>query len=407
MRDVVITGVGAVTPVGGTAQATWEAITRGESGAGPVTGFDMATLDREFRSQIACEVDRDTTAHPCVNERNMARHSQFGVVAAAEALADAGFGQDPEWDDPSRVGVSIGNCLGESGDMGSAAVALRNDGSVSTRLSVRYLPNMPSGYVSITFDAQGPNRAPATACAAGTHAIARGVDDIRLERADVMIVGGSETGVRPVPFAGFDVIRALSTRNDQPATASRPFDESRDGFVMAEGGGILILEAADHAEQRGASTYARVAGVGQSGDAEHPTRPPSDARGLSSAVTRALEDADIERSAVDHVNTHGTSTPRGDDHEMTCLRSVFETVPPVTSVKGSLGHTLGAAGAIEAVIAALSIHEETIPPTVNHETTGDSFPVVAETRSQPVETVVSNSAGFGGTNGTVVLTADD
>lgn len=409
MNDVVVTGLGAVTPVGASVSETWESVKKGESGASSISLFDPDEYEYDFRANAACEVDIDPTDRDVVDERSMGRHSQLGVIAAKEAMEDAGFGTDPSWNEPQNVGVSFASCVGGQLEIEENLRGIYDSGSIATRFSIQFLPNSTAGHNSILFDAQGPNRAPSTACAAGTHAICDAVDDIRLGRADVMIAGGSDAGVCSIVVGGFDVLRALTTKHDDPADAIRPFDEDRDGFLLGEGAGTLVLESAEHAEQRGAPIYATIEGVGLSGDADHPARPARDARGLKASVRSALDEAGREPDQIDHVNAHGTATPRGDEHEALCLDEVFDDVPPVTSVKSMMGHTLGASGAIEAVISTLAIRDDVLPPTANYETPDPDcdVPVVGETTSADVDSVVSNSAGFGGTNGTLVFGTHD
>lgn len=405
MDDVVITGVGTVTSVGETAGETWEALTAGQSGAKPISGFDPEEFD--FRTTAACQVDIDPDEHDLVDERSMGRYAQISVMSAGEALEDAGFGRDPEWSDPHDVGVSLASCEGGLDVVEGGAIDLREDRPIGARFAIRFLTNLAAGHVSIAFNAQGPNRAESTACAAGTHAICSAYDELKLGRADVMIVGGSDAAICPSAIAAFDSMRALSTNDDPPEGATRPFDKNRDGFLMGEGAGVLILETAEHAEERGADIYATVEGTGRSGDADHPARPAHDGRGLHASINDALDEAGRDPSEIDHVSAHGTATPRGDEHEAMCLNRVFDEVPPVTSIKSMLGHTLGASGAIEAVIGTLSIQRNVIPPTINHETTDPDcdIPVVDEKTHAEVDTILSNSAGFGGTNGSVVISS--
>lgn len=404
MNDVVVTGLGAITPVGESFSETWESLLDQRSGAQSITQFDLDTYEYEFRTRVGCEVDADPSTHPLVDERSAGRHAQLGVVAANEAVVDAGFDTDagPEWD-PTRVGVSYASCLGGQLEIDEHQLRMRDGGRPNTRFSIQLLNSSVAGHTSIAFDARGPNRAPSTACAAGTHAIASAVDDIRLDRADVVIAGGADTGVCSTGVAAFDSLRAMSSRNDEPTAAIRPFDADRDGFLLAEGAGALVLESASHAAERGATVYAEVTGVGRSAGADHLIRPANDGRGLIAAIERALSDADRSPRDVDHVNAHATATPRGDDHEALCLRQVFDDPPPVTANKGNLGHSLGASGAIEAGVAVGSIREGTVPPTVNHETPDCELDVVTEPRDSEPSVVVSSSAGFGGTNGAVVF----
>jgi 3-oxoacyl-[acyl-carrier-protein] synthase II len=399
-RGVCITGVGAVTPVGTTAERTWQAIRAGESGVTRLSRFDPEGT--ALSSRIAGEVDGDAGAADLVEERTMGRYARFALAASDEAIADAGLAPG-DW--PSeRVGVSIGSGIGGFPDVEAGITGDRID----PYFTLRFLPNLPAGHVSEAFDARGPNRAPATACAAGTHAIGEAARDVRAGRADVMIAGGTESSLTPTALRGFDAMRALSTRNDDPPAASRPFDADRDGFVMAEGAGIVILEAADHAADRGAEPLAALTGYARTADAHHPTKPPEDARGLRRSMRRALDDAGRAPDAVDHVNAHGTSTPRGDAHEATAVAAVFDDPPPVTSTKSAIGHALGASGAIEAVVTARAVAEGVRPPTINHDTPDPAcdVPVVDSLQDAASAVAISNSAGFGGTNGTLVVEED-
>lgn len=404
-RDVLVTGVGLVTPLGADAEETWRAATSGTSGAGPLTRFDPD--DHRLRSRIACEVDADLAGGDRVDERNAGRFTRLGVAAATDAVADSGLDPDADAWRPERVGTAIAAGMGGVPEYEAGVEAVAEGGRVSPRVLLRFLPNMAAGHVGIEFDARGPNRAPATACAAGAHAIADAVDDVRLGRADVMLAGGAESAITPTAMGGFDAMRALSTRNDAPTAASRPFDADRDGFVMGEGAGVLVLEAREHVEARGGRAYAAVAGIGVAGDATHPTAPPEDAHGLRRAMRGALDDAGVAPDAIDCVNAHATSTPRGDAHESDAIAATFDDPPPVWAPKGALGHTLGAAGAIEAGLAARIVETGTIPPTLNHGTPDEELavPVVTERTDAGAGTVVSNAAGFGGTNASLVLTA--
>lgn len=399
-RRVVITGVGAVTSVGATASSTWDALCAGESGAGTIERFDPEA--EGLRTEIACEVTADPTVPAAGDDRAVGRVAEYGLAAAREALADAGYNpKQPEWD-ARRAGTSVACALGGVPEAEAAATA---DGRPPPRFLLTYLPNMVAGHLSETFDARGPARAPATACAAGTHALADAVDDVRRDRADVVLAGGAEAAVSPLGVGSFEVMRALSRRSDDPTAASRPFDADRDGFVLGEGSGMLVLEAEERARERGAPIYATVSGAGSTADAHHPTRPPDGGEGLRRCVERALADAGLSADRVDTVNAHGTSTSAGDAAEAAALDGVFRATPPVTSVKSQLGHALGAAGAIEAVVAAKSVASGTIPPTINYETPDPDcdVPVVTEPTEAEVDALVSTSAGFGGTNGALVL----
>ncbi|NUB93841.1 beta-ketoacyl-[acyl-carrier-protein] synthase family protein [Haloterrigena sp. SYSU A121-1] len=400
-RDVVVTGIGMVTPLGMTADRTWEEVCAGTTAAGPITRFDPD--EAAVRSRIACEINdslAERTGNDWIDDRTMGRYTQFAVTAAAEAIADAEFDPDtPSWR-PSRVATSIASTFG-----GLSEIEAASGQRPSPRFLITALANLAAGHVSMCFDAQGPNRSPGTACAAGTHAIADAAADIRTGRADVAIAGGTEAPITPLGVAGFDAMRALSTRNDEPERASRPFDADRDGFVLAEGCAILVLEERSRAAERGVTPYAAITGSGLTADAHHPTRPAEGGQGLQRSLERALEDAALDPDAVDHVNTHGTSTPTGDAREAEALQSVFDTVPPVTSVKGALGHTLSGAGALESAIVALTIAEQTIPPTVNYETPDPACDLspVTDTCETSIDAAVTTSAGFGGTNGALVF----
>ncbi|WP_226022053.1 beta-ketoacyl-[acyl-carrier-protein] synthase family protein [Halomicrobium salinisoli] len=395
---VVVTGVGAVTPVGRSAPATWDALLDKRSGASSISRFDPDAAG--CRSRIACEATLPEETP--VDSTKVGRYAEFAVAAASEAIDDAGFDpRDPDWDAP-RVGTSVGSAIGGLPEI-EATVGDR----VSPRFVVTYLSNLASSQVSIQFDARGPNRAASTACAAGVHAVADAARELRCGRADVMVAGGSEAILSPHGVRGFDAMRALSTRNDDPEGASRPFDADRDGFVIGEGAGVLVLETAAHAAERGVDPIARIAGFGRSADAVHPTRPPEGAEGLRRCLERALDDASLAPPAIDHVSAHGTSTPRGDEHEATALNRTFDECPPVTATKSLTGHTLGASGAIESVVTALAIREGTVPPTANYRTPDPvcDVPVVADPRDAELEAAVNVAAGFGGTNGAVVLEA--
>lgn len=407
-QDVLVTGLGVVTPLGVGIEPTWQRLLNRQSGAGPITRFDPE--EHPLRSQVAGEVTADFGDHPRVNERATGRFARLTLVAASEALDDAGLSpSDEDWV-PERVGVSVGSTIGGVPEYETGHQRVAEGDRVSPRLITRFIPNLATGHVSIEFNIQGPNRAPATACAAGSYAIADGVADIRTGRADIVVAGGTETALTPTAMRGFDAMRALSTHNNEPSEASRPFDADRDGFVAAEGAGIVILEAAEHAATRGVGGYATVAGTGLSGDATHETRPPEDASGLRHAIRQALTDAGVSRSAVDLINAHGTATPVGDAHEARAIHEVWgEETPPVWAPKGALGHTLGASGAIDAALTARALQSGTVPPTLNHDRCDLDHPptVITETNDLDPRVVVSNSAGFGGTNASLVLRASE
>jgi len=406
IRDVVITGIGLGTPHGTDVASTWESRKQGESGVERPTWFDPEE-SRQLPYATA-EADFDFTDHPHVDENRMGLFTQLAIQATSEALADAGL--DPESDEwsPPRAGTSLGTCFGGVPHLTDAEIKMENDERVSPYTLLNAMSNLGAGFLSIEYNAAGPNRAQSTACAASTQAIADAVDDIRLDRADVMIAGGAESptaSIRQTVLASFGAIRA-TTKSERPAAeASRPFDQQRDGFVLGEGSGILILESREHAEQRGAEIIAEVSGTGIAADADHPTGPREDAASLTRAIGNALDDAGVDPDTVDHVNAHATSTPDGDKHEALALQKSFDEVPPVTANKSQIGHAGGACGGIEAAIAALCIKHDVIPPTINLDNPDPEcdVPVVTEKTEQSVDRVLTNSSGFGGINVSLIL----
>lgn len=398
-RDAVVTGVGALTPLASDADRTWAALLDGESGIAGLSRFDPDAAD--LASTVAGEVAFDPAAHEAVDERRTGRYAALAVAAGRAALADARLDPGGAAWRPERVGVSVGSGMGGFPEVERTVAADR----VSPSFPVTHLPNLAAGHLGELVGAEGPTRAPATACAAGTHAVGAALRDVRAGRADAVLAGGAEAALSPAGVGGFDAMRALSTRTDDPSAASRPFDADRDGFVVAEGAAVLVVEARSHAVDRGATPLAELAGFARTADAHHPTAPPEDARGLRRSMRRALADADRSPAAVDHVNAHATGTPRGDRHEATAVRAVFDDPPPVTSVKGATGHALGASGAIEAALAVRSVSEGVRPPTINRETPDPAcdVPVVTAPTAADAGVVLSNSAGFGGANGTLVV----
>ncbi|MCU4744417.1 beta-ketoacyl-[acyl-carrier-protein] synthase family protein [Natronoglomus mannanivorans] len=405
MTDVVITGVGAITPIGASADELWTSLKAGVSGANEIAAFDLDQYG--LSTSVACEItDFDPADHDEIDERTTGRFAQFATVAAMDALEDAALDPASEVWDPDRVGVSIGTCTG--GGLELFEDTRRMEAGEQSRFysSLVVLSNLAAGTTSIVADARGPNRAPATACAAGTHALTAAADDLRADRADVMIAGGAEAPILPLLLEGFESLRAYSTADRSPAAHSRPFDADRDGLVFGEGAGVLVLETREHAEARGADILATLAGGAMTADASHPIRPSGD--GLARAMEQALEAAELAPNSIDHVNAHATSTPKGDAVEAAAIRDVFGAdVPPVTGFKGHLGHSFGAAGALEAVIATQMIQDDYVPGTLNHRESDCDVPVVGHGAGfeTDVNTVLSNSAGFGGTNGSVVLRA--
>jgi 3-oxoacyl-[acyl-carrier-protein] synthase II len=400
---VAVTGIGVKTPAGTDLAAMWETVRAGRSTAGRISRWDAS----ELPVQIACEVhDFDATPYFGPKEvRRQDRVTQLGFAAAADALADAGdLGADP-----SRCAVIAATGVGglESMEINESTFLERGASRVSPFFVTMMMPNATAGAISINFGWTGPNMCIATACAAGTHAVGEGARLIRDGTADAVVAGGTEAGITPLTISAFARMGALSTRNDDPAHASRPFDADRDGFVMAEGGAFLILESLEHALSRGARVYGEVIGYGRNGDAYHITAPSPGGAGAAVCMQLALDDAGLEPSAIGHVNAHGTSTPLNDASEAEAIRKVFgDHTPPVTSTKGVTGHMIGGAGAAEAAICLLSLRDGIVPPTANLDRIGDDIEldvVGGSTRAIEPAPALSNSFGFGGHNATLIL----
>jgi 3-oxoacyl-[acyl-carrier-protein] synthase II len=403
-RRVVVTGLGAVTPLGADVESTWKRLVAGESGAGPITAFRT----ERHSVRIACEADEfDPTRWLDKRTlRKLDRFSQFAVAAARMAESDAGLDVARE---PDRIGVSMATAQGGVASLAACceqAETLR----IHPTLVTAFMPNMAAGQISMELGATGPVTAPCEACAASAMAIGDGYDAIRLGRAEVMLCGGSEAGVTELAIAGFAAMRALSRRNDDPKRASRPFDADRDGFVMGEGAAVLVLEELEHALARNAPVYAEIAGYGVSSDAHHMTEPDPNGEGSARAIRLALADAGLGPEAVDYVNAHASSTPLGDASETAALKIALgeekARATPVSSLKGATGHCLGAAGAIEACATVLTIARGVIPPTIGYETQDplcdlDYVPNVA--REATVDVAISNSFGFGGHNAVIAV----
>ena len=403
---VAVTGLGCVTPVGCSMSTTWTALTEGRSGITPISFFDAT----DYPSSIAGEVqDFDPLARLSNKEsRKMDRFVQLGMVAGLEAYDDAGLngGFDKE-----RFGVLVGAGIGGLETIERTTNTLLEKGP--KRVSPFYIPssiiNMVSGNLSIMLDAQGPNLAIATACTTGTHSIGMAARLIQYGEATVMVAGGTESSVTPTSMAGFGAAKALSRRNHDPAGASRPWDIERDGFVLGEGAGVVVLEELEQAKNRGARIYAELIGFGMSGDAHHMTQPSTGGEGASRCMANALSDSCIDASEIDYINAHGTSTPQGDLGETLAIKRTFGPTAyklMVSSNKSMLGHLLGAAGGVEAVATVLSLHHGVIPPTINLETPDpdcDLDYVPGAAREVGINTALSNSFGFGGTNGTLVF----
>jgi 3-oxoacyl-[acyl-carrier-protein] synthase II len=409
-RRVVVTGMGAVTALGQGVGPTWDGLVAGRSGIRRISSFDPSRLS----SQIAAEVlDFDPSAVLDRKEmRRMDRYIQFGLVAAREALDQAGLPPRLDGRLAERAGVLLGSGLGGVGTIVENLLTFAARGP--DRLSPFFVPmgiaNVGSGQIAISFGPLGPNFATVSACATGGHAIGEAYETIRRGDADLMLAGGSEAGIFEPLVGAFCAMRALSTRNDDPAAASRPFDRGRDGFVMGEGAGVLVLEALDHAEARGAEPLAELVGYGATADASHITLPAPGGIGAVRAARRALEKAGLPPEAVDHVNAHATSTPEGDPAELQAIWTIFGDHAPkvaVTANKSMLGHTLGAAGAIEAIATICTLRTGIVPPTLNLEDpdeAGAGLDLVAgRAVERPVRVAISNSFGFGGQNTALVF----
>jgi len=407
-RRVVVTGMGAVTPVGNDVATMWRSLIEGRSGAAPITHFDASTFDVRF----ACEVKGfDPLQFMDRKEAKRAdQFTQYAVAAAKEAMVHAGFG-DGNGYDPFNTGVIIGSGIGglkifeEQHDV----YRQRGPSKISPFFIPMFIGDIAAGIVSMQFGAKGPNYATVSACATSAHAIGDAYRTIQYGDADVMITGGAEATVTPMAIGGFSNMKALSERNDTPETASRPFDATRDGFVMGEGGAVMVLEELEHALARGATIYSEIAGYGATGDAYHLTAPAPNGEGAQRAMKRAMKDADLSPADFDYINAHGTSTPANDLNETAAIKAVFgdhaKTVN-VSSTKSATGHMLGAAGAVEAVIGTLAINNSLIPPTINYETPDpecDLNYTPNKAVEREVNAVLSNSFGFGGHNTTLVI----
>jgi 3-oxoacyl-[acyl-carrier-protein] synthase II len=408
-RRVVVTGLGLVTPLGIGVEKSWKNLCAGKSGVGEITRFDAS----DFQTKIAGEV-KDFHAEdflPAKEAKRTERFIAFAIAAARIALEDSGLVIDST--NSNRIGVMTGCGLGGLGILESTCETLAKRGP--RRVTPFFIPmmigNMAPGMISIHLGAKGPNTSIATACAAGTHGVGDSYNVIRCGRADAMITGGVEAVVNPTCIAGFNAMKALSTRNDDPEKASRPFDRDRDGFVVGEGSGIMIVEALDHALKRGAHIYAEIIGYGMSGDGFHMTAPPPDGSGAVRCMSAALEDAGIPYNEIDYINAHGTSTPLNDLYETRAIKAVFKEHAyklAISSTKSMTGHLLGGAGGIETVFTALTIAEGIIPPTINHDNAGDECDldyVPNVMRKATVTHAMTNSFGFGGTNASLILSS--
>ncbi|AUV18739.1 beta-ketoacyl-ACP synthase II [Aeromonas caviae] len=407
-RRVVVTGLGMLSPVGNTAESSWQALLNGQSGISLIDHFDASEFATRFAGLVK-DFDPEEFGINRKEARKMDLFIQYGVAAGVQALEDSGLIINEE--NAERVGVAIGSGIGGLGLIEQNHSSLINGGP--RKLSPFFVPstiiNMVSGHLSIMKGMQGPNIAVTTACTTGTHAIGMAGRMIAYGDADVMVAGGAEKASTPMGMGGFAAAKALSTRNDEPQKASRPWDKDRDGFVLGDGAGVLVLEEYEHAKARGAKIYAELVGFGMSGDAYHMTAPPSDGDGGARAMKNAIKDAGIAPEQIGYINAHGTSTPLGDVAELRGMKKVFgdhASALMVSSTKSMTGHLLGAAGAIEAIITVLSLRDQMVPPTINLDKPDDEcdldlVPHVAKAGS--FEYALSNSFGFGGTNGSLIF----
>lgn len=407
MRRVVVTGMGCLTPVGNNVKDAWDSLLAGRSGAGTITHFDASKHKTRFAAEVK-GFDGAALFGPR-DARKMDRFTQFATAASLEALEQSGLKIDESNRD--RVGVVIGTGIGGIGTLLEQAEVMRERGPdrVSPFLVPMMISDSAAGMLAIRFGARGPNMAIATACASGNNAIGEALEMIRRGAADAMIAGASEAALVPVAMAGMNVMTALSTRNEDPQTASRPFDKDRDGFLMGEGAGVLIIETLEHAQARGAKILAELTGYGTTDDAHHISAPAENGAGAAISMKLALEDAGLTVNDIGYINAHGTSTPLNDKSETAAIKTVFGEQAyqiPVSSTKSMTGHLLGASGAVEAVFSILAIRQGVLPPTINYQTPDpecDLDYVPNQSRQVSPKHVMSNSFGFGGHNATLVF----
>ncbi|ABV87812.1 beta-ketoacyl-ACP synthase II [Shewanella pealeana] len=406
-RRVVITGLGLVSPVGNTVDSSWKALVSGKSGIAPITKFDASEFTTRFSGSVK---DFDVEQYMSRKDaRKMDLFIQYGMAAGIQAVEDSGLEMDKL--DPARVGTAIGAGMGGMPLIEQNHAALLKGGP--RKVSPFFVPstiiNMIAGHLSIKYGMTGPNFAVTTACTTGVHNIGFAARTIAYGDADVMVAGGAEDVTCPLAVAGFGSAKALSTRNDDPQAASRPWDKDRDGFVIGDGAGVMVVEEYEHAKARGATIYAELVGFGMSGDAFHMTSPPSDGAGAAAAMVNAINDAKIGREEIGYINAHGTSTPAGDKAEAAAVKSVFGDHAYdllVSSTKSMTGHLLGAAGSVEAIITILALKDQVIPPTLNLDNPdeGCDLDFVAHTaRDYKFDYGLCNSFGFGGTNGSLLF----
>jgi len=406
-KRVVVTGLGLLTPLGNDVVSSWDAIKNGRSGIGPIEHFDVSGFSTRFGGSLKDFNCNDFMAPK--EARRIDIFMQYGIAAGVQAFEDSGL--TPEIFNPERFGVAIGSGIGGIKTIEDTTLQIRESGS--RKVSPFFVPgsiiNMIAGNLSIRYGLKGPNIAVTTACTTGTHNIGLAANLIANNQADIMLVGGAEMATTPVGLGGFCAARALSTRNDDPERASRPWDKDRDGFVLSDGAGVMVVEELEHARNRGATIYAELKGFGMSGDAFHMTSPAENGAGAALCMRNALDHAQINPSEIDYINAHGTSTPAGDIAETEAIKTIFGSHAKslcVSSSKSMIGHLLGASGAAEAIISVLALNDQIIPPTINLENPDDGcdldyVPGVA--REQGVNVVLTNSFGFGGTNGSLIF----
>lgn len=410
-RRVVVTGLGMVSPVGHTVDETWRNILAGKSGAAPIESFDVSLYSTRFSASVK---NLDISKYlPPKDARKQDVFVQYGMVAGIQAMEDSGLEVTEE--NAPRIGCSIGSGIGGIGQIEKNTEIIREFGP--RKISPFFVPgsiiNMISGNLSVKYNLQGPNLAIVTACTSGTHNIGLGARLIALGDADAMLVGGAEMATTPVGLGGFAAARALSTRNDDPTKASRPWDKERDGFVLGDGAGVIMIEEYEFAKARGARIYAELRGFGMSGDAYHMTLPPEDGRGAAASMRNAIRDAGIALEQINYINAHGTSTHAGDLAESRAIESVLGSAAErvaVSSTKSMIGHLLGAAGAVEAIFSILALRDQVAPPTINLDRPdeGCNLNYVPNTAQQrAIHSVLSNSFGFGGTNGSLLFSKAD
>jgi len=410
-RRVVVTGMGLITPCGTGVERSWQALINGESGVKPITLIDASMLQTRFAGEVSDFVAEDFMDRK--QAKRLDRYQQFAMAAAQMAMDDCGFVATEH--NAERAAVIVGSCVGGLASAENATIAARpaSPGKVSPFFILNVLINMAASHISIRYGFKGPNWSTNSACATSAHAIGEAYRLIQRGEVDVALAGGAEAPIGFMCIAGFNAIRALSTRNDEPAQASRPFDADRDGFVLAEGAAILVLEELAHAQQRGAKIYAELSGYGASSDAHHVTAPSPEHEGAQRCLRSALADAALDVSQIDYINAHGTSTPLGDIAEVTAIKRVFGAQAyrvPVSSTKSMTGHLTGAAGSAEAIVSILALQHGIIPPTINLDNIDpaidlDCVPNVA--RVATCNTVMTNSFGFGGTNASLIFSRVD